>query len=100
VFLDILRLVFIVSLLVSAVGLFGMKRWALILSYIQFPFRFVFLLLSFGFISMLARVFDMPGLYRSLIYTAMILECARLILSVWIHRTFSFKFVVRQKGCS
>jgi len=85
--LDILRLVFIVSLLVSAVGLFGMKRWALILSYIQFPFRFLFMLLSFGFISMLARVFDMPGLYRPLIYTAMILECARLICSVWIHRT-------------
>jgi hypothetical protein len=85
--LDILRLVFIVSVLVSAVGLFGMKRWALILSYIQFPFRFVFMLLSFGFITLLARELDMPGLYRPLIYTAMILECARLILSVWIHRT-------------
>lgn len=80
------RLLFLASLVVSAVGLFLGKNWALIVTYIQFPFRFVFMLLSFGFISELARVFAMPGLYRPLIYAAMILECARLVCSVWIHR--------------
>jgi hypothetical protein len=85
--LDILRVVFVVSLLISAVGLFGMKKWALIVSYVQFPFRFVFMLLSFGFISGLAHLLTMLSLYRPLIYTAMILECGRLIVSVWLHRT-------------
>ena len=82
-----LRLFFLASLIASAVGLFLAKRWALIISYVQFPFRFVFMLLSFGFISQLTRVFDMPGLYCPLIYTAMVLECGRLICSIWIHRT-------------
>ena len=45
------------------------------------------MLLSFGFISQLARVFDMPGMYCPLIYAAMVLECGRLICSIWIHRT-------------
>jgi hypothetical protein len=85
--LDILRVGFFVSLLVSVVGLFGMKKWALIVSYVQFPFRFVFMLLSFGSISELAHLLAMPGLYRPLICAAMILECGRLICSVWIHRT-------------
>ncbi|MCX8091886.1 MAG: hypothetical protein N3I86_13300, partial [Verrucomicrobiae bacterium] len=46
----ILRLLFFVSLAASAVGLCLAKKWALIISYVQFPFRFVFMLLSFGFI--------------------------------------------------
>jgi hypothetical protein len=85
--LDILRVCFFASLLISAVGLFGMKKWALFVSYVQFPFRFIFMLLSFSFISMPAHVFDMPGLYHPLIYAAMFLECARLVCSVWLHRT-------------
>ena len=82
-----LRLLFFASLAVSAVGLCLAKKWALIISYVQFPFRFVFVLLSFGFISDLAHLLALPGLYRPLIYAAMILECGRLIVSVWIHRT-------------
>jgi hypothetical protein len=87
VLLDILRAGFIVSLLISAVGLFSMKKWALIVSYAQFPFRFIFMFLSFGFVSKLAHVFAMPDLYRPLIYAAMILECGRLVCSVWLQRT-------------
>jgi hypothetical protein len=85
--LFVLRLIFFVSLAASAVGLCLAQKWALIISYIQFPFRFIFMLLSFGFISGFAHLFAMPGLYRPMIYAAMILECGRLIGSVWIHRT-------------
>ena len=86
VILDILRAAFFVSLVASAIGLCLAKRWALIVSYVQFPFRFVFMLLSFGFISGLAHLLAMPSLYQPLIYAAMILELGRLIGSVWIHR--------------
>jgi hypothetical protein len=85
--LDILRMAFFVSLVASAVGLCLAKKWALIISYVQFPFRFVFMLLSFGFITVMAHLLAMPSLYRPLIYVAMILECGRLICSVWLHRT-------------
>jgi hypothetical protein len=85
--LDIMRLFFFVSLLISAAGLFGMKKWALIISYVQFPFRIVFVLLSFGFIHYLSSVFHEPSFNQPLIYVAIILECLRLICSVWLHRS-------------
>jgi hypothetical protein len=84
--LVVCRMFFFVSLVASAVGFFLNKRWALIVSYIQFPFRFILMLLSFGFISELSRVFAIHSLYRPLIYAAMILECGRLVCSVWLHR--------------
>jgi hypothetical protein len=85
--LFLLRLLFFVSLVASAVGLCLAKKWGLIISYIQFPLRFAFMLLSFGFISGLAHLLAVPSLYRPLICAAMILECGRLVGSVWIHRT-------------
>jgi hypothetical protein len=84
---DVLRAAFFVSLIASAVGLYLMKKWALTISYVQFPFRFVFMLLSFGFISGAAHLLSIPGLYRPLIYAAMVLECGRLVGSVWLHLT-------------
>jgi len=85
--LFIAHLIFFESLVASAIGLSLAKKWALIVSYVQFPFRFVFMLLSFGFITVMAHLLAMPSLYRPLIYVAMILECGRLICSVWLHRT-------------
>ena len=82
--LAILRVFSVMSLLLSAVGFFTLKRWAVILSYIQFPFRFLFALWSFGFISLLSRAFGKPDLYLPLIYAAMMLECVRLICTIWI----------------
>jgi hypothetical protein len=87
--LEILRGFFFISLIVSAVGFFRMKKWALIISYVQFPLRFGLMLLSFGFIHYLSRLFHSPSYYQPLINAAMILECMRLICSVWIHRTLT-----------
>jgi hypothetical protein len=94
--LEILRVFFFVSLLVSAVGLFSMKKWALIISYFQFPFRFGFMLLSFGFISYLSRLFHASTYHQPLIYAAMILEFLRLICSVWIHRSLNLEHTGKQ----
>src|SRR5271170_5547552 len=55
-FLFIVHLLFFTSLVISAIGLIFTKRWALVISFIQFPFRFIFIFLSFGFISTLASL--------------------------------------------
>ena len=83
----IARLLFLASLFVSAGGLLRTKKWGLITSYVQFPFRFIFIMLSLGFIAKLARIFDLQNLYNPLIYVSMILECVRLACSIWIHKT-------------
>jgi hypothetical protein len=53
--LPVLRLAFLGSLVVSAFGFFQQQRWALILSYCQFPLRLFFVYLSFGFLMPLSR---------------------------------------------
>ncbi|MEW6251970.1 MAG: hypothetical protein AB1716_15115 [Planctomycetota bacterium] len=80
------RALFFASLPLSAAGLLLAKRWGLILSYAQFPFRLLFVLLSFGFITIAARLLHAPELYEALVVTAMVLEVARLVCSIWIHR--------------
>jgi hypothetical protein len=42
--LEICRPLFLVSLAFSAVGLMLARNWAIILSYVQFPFRFALML--------------------------------------------------------
>ena len=84
--LELLRPVFLLSLGFSAFGLASECKWGVILSYIQFPFRFVFVLFSFGFLTLLTPL--VPGFlgYRSLLVTAMALECGRLVTTILVHR--------------
>jgi hypothetical protein len=84
--LSLARLLFFASLVASAVGLFRGRNWGLVVSYAQFPFRFLFMLLSFGFISEIAGLLHMADLYLPLIYAAMMLEIGRLVCSVWMYR--------------
>jgi hypothetical protein len=84
--LEVCRLLFLVSLAFSALGLVLARRWAIVLSYVQFPFRFVIMLLSFGFIGLLARIPHFPVSYLALMITAMILECIRLAVTIAVHR--------------
>lgn len=85
----IFRLIFLGSLAVSAFGFFQRQRWALILYYCQFPLRLVFLYLSFGFLLLLLRPFAplSPSHYKITIFRLIALEVARLIVSVYFHRS-------------
>ncbi len=77
--------ILIISFLASGFGLACQKRWGFILSYVQFPFRYLFLLLSFGFI---AVIFPMQNTYyfSPVIIIAMLLEIGRLILTIMIQK--------------
>ena len=73
---------FLISLAVSSFGLAMEKQWGIILSYVQFPFRYVFVLLSFGFLTLI------PGPdHQHVIYAAMGLEAMRLVLTIAAHRS-------------
>lgn len=83
--LCIARPVFLLSLACSAFGLALGRNWGFIVSYIQFPFRFVFVFLSFGFLSKLMPQTQDPQYINPMIITAMVLEVFRLAATIIIH---------------
>jgi len=84
--LQVLRPLFLCSLVVSAFGLALRHNWAFIVSYIQFPFRFAYVLLSFGFLSLIPGLFVSGHKYQPVIVAAMGLECVRLAYTIVIYR--------------
>ena len=86
----LLRSAFLLSLAVSAFGLARGRVWGLVLSYVQFPFRFVFVLLSFGFLRWIFGPLQV-GNISLVIVAAMVLEVVRLVLTILIHVRLSPK---------
>ena len=84
--LMLLQAIIILSLSFSAFGLVSQKKWAFILSYCQFPFRYVFILLSFAFISICFPRHQTPIYISPAIIIAMILEILRLVITIIIHK--------------
>lgn len=80
----LVRPFFLLSLAVSALGLAMGSRWALIVSYVQFPLRFVYVYVSFGFLTLLNPLLG-GNAYQALIVAAMILEGARLVATILLH---------------
>lgn len=93
--LNQLKSVFLISLAVSPFGLIFQKKWGYILYYVQFPFRYLFVVLSFGFLTYLVPA--SPSFSRLMIIVAMILEIVRLILTVKIHLTGNKSLNINQK---
>ncbi|MFH1021809.1 MAG: hypothetical protein V1809_00295 [Planctomycetota bacterium] len=83
--LNIAYPVLLVSLAASAFGLATHRRWGFILSYVQFPFRMIYLVLSFGFLLLIPRLFVKPQMYMPVLIVAMVLECARIVFTAMIH---------------
>jgi len=83
--LCIARPLFLVSLAISAFGLVAKRTWGFIVSYVQFPFRFVFVFLSFGFLSLLSPESGSHHHINPMIITAMVLEGLRLVTTIIIH---------------
>lgn len=83
--LCIARPIFLASLAFSAFALATKRNWGFIVSYVQFPFRFVFVFLSFGFLSLLMPAQQGPQHISSTIIIAMVLEAFRLATTIIIH---------------
>jgi hypothetical protein len=78
-------IVMLCSLAVSAYGLVMTYKWAMWLSYAQFPARAIQLILSFGWLTLAARFLGHDA-YQLLVYVAIGLEFTRLALTIIIHR--------------
>ena len=80
-----IHIVFVLSLAVSAYGLAMGRKWALWLSYAQFPARAIRITLSFGWLTLAARFLGHEA-YRPLVFVAIGLEFVRLAATIVIHR--------------
>lgn len=83
---NITRIILVLSFVVSALFFVLRKKNALIIYYIQFPLRALFLILSFGFIhDILGASFD-SNVYNTTLIAILGLELVRLIYSIYLHR--------------
>ena len=76
-------------LILSAYFLVRQNKIGLWLTYIQFPLRLAFLILSFGFLLLLNRFFNnKTESYIIIIWVLVVLEILRLIFTIHIHRKY------------
>lgn len=73
-----LRIILFLSLFLSAAGHLLLKKFGVITYYIQFLFRFVTLVFTFGFITYLNDVFDYPALFKLTLTLAVFGEFLRM----------------------
>lgn len=80
-------LLMLASLVVSAYGLVRGRQWALVLNYVQFPFRVALAFLSFGWLAQLVLPQN-PSiqLHEAVWVSAVALEGVRLGISIMLHR--------------
>jgi hypothetical protein len=83
--LEFARPFFLLSLSISAIGLSLERQWGLILSYLQFPFRVVYLYLSFGFLTLITVPLFGASVYKPTLVAALVLEGVRLIATIFVH---------------
>ncbi|TCD12729.1 hypothetical protein EZ449_01405 [Pedobacter frigidisoli] len=83
----ILTLPLFLSLFISAVGLILFKKFGFITYYIQFPFRLIVWIFSFGFITFLPEVLNLSQVWFDILFkVCFIAEFFRLYFSIQIHR--------------
>ncbi len=76
---------FVLSLAASALGLVMQKRWGILLSYAQFPFRILYVTLSFGWLTLLTTPLLGRETYQATLVAAIGLEALRLTATIVIH---------------
>lgn len=83
----IVKFLVVISLGLSAYFLLRHKKEGLWLTYVLFPFRLLFMILSFGFLLAISRFFtEHTEFYKILIWILIGLELGRLLLTIQIHR--------------
>jgi hypothetical protein len=83
--------VFLLSLLVSGVLLISQKKAGIIINYIQFVFRFLVSFFSVGFLWFVISLFTNINVGLILFIIFAVLEIARLVITIIIHRKFFSK---------
>ncbi|MCG6191440.1 hypothetical protein [Maribellus maritimus] len=84
--LSILEILLIVSLIASGIFSIMRKKISLIIYYIQFPLKLGFVILTFAFLFKLFGLQYNSNGYRILLWIIVLLEIARLIFSIMIHK--------------
>ena len=86
--MPILNAFLVLTLLASGILLVMDKKLGIVIYYIQFPLRMLFLILTFGFVVSLTNLqIDTLG-YKIALTLAMILELCRLIYSIWTYKNY------------
>jgi len=84
--MSILEILLIISLIASGVFSILRKKVSLIIYYAQIPLRLAFMILTFGFLLKLFGLqYDSMG-YKILVGITFLLEIARLIYTIMIHK--------------
>ncbi len=79
-------LLMLVSLLVSGFGLIRARQWALVLNYLQFPFRLILAFLSFAWLAQLVLPAHPTILTNEAVWgSAVVIEGIRLGISIMLH---------------
>lgn len=81
-----LTLLVYLLLIFSAAGQFMVKKYGLIIYYVQFPLRLVVFVFSFGFLTLISQYSDSISLFEWLFRIAIVLEFFRLYFTVQVHR--------------
>ena len=77
------------SLFVSAIGLFRLRKYGLIIYYIQFPFRLVLWVFSIGFITFLPELLQQGDQWFGILFRICIIgEFFRCYYTVQVHRKY------------
>lgn len=78
-----------ISLFISALGQFKMKKYGIITYYIQFPFRLVLWVFSIGFITFLPELFQQGDRWFGILFRICIIaEFFRCYYTVQVHRAY------------
>ena len=76
-----------ISLFVSAVGLLMLRKFGFITYYIQFPFRLIVWIFSFGFITFLPELLNLSDAWFNILFKiCFIAEFFRLYFTIQIHK--------------
>lgn len=84
--ISVFHSLFLISLLFSAIGLVLKKQWGFVLSYFQFPLRFVYYSFSFKFIASLLPLHIKNGKQIFIFIFLGSLECVRLGLTIYLQK--------------
>jgi hypothetical protein len=80
------EILLIFSFIASGILSILRKKSSLIIYYFQFPLKVTFMILTFGFLLKLSGFqYDSSG-YKILLYITFLLEIARLVITIMIHK--------------
>jgi hypothetical protein len=83
------NLLIFISLIFSSYFLIRQNKLGLWLTYLQFPLRLLFMVLSFGFLVVVVKFFEEGEMvYEILMWGLLGLEIIRLIATIQIHRKY------------